>query len=274
MKKKNIILSLTMALMIGIGTTAYAATSTSEAKTNFKQKPGFGMRISNAGHFKGKDTLTNLLKEKGVTEDEINSALEAGKSLYDFAIEKGLTDNEIKEYILNEKIKQIDEAVANGTMTSEQGTEAKAKLQENAANWSFQDKGTGKTKGLVNIKHNIHSALTNLLKEKGVTDEEINSALGAGKSLYDLAIEKGLTADEIKEYIVNEGIKQIDEAVTNGTMTSEQGAEAKTKLQEKSANWDFTNQGNGKAKGFMKIKHKEKTNADQQQNTTTSGQEV
>lgn len=270
MKKKTIMISLTMALMIGIGTTAYAATSNSSTGANSSKKPGFAMKIGKMGDFKGHDILTNLLKEKGATDEEINSTLESGKSLYDFAIEKGLTDDEIKEYILNERIKKIDEAVANGKMTADQGEEAKTKLQESSVNWNFQNQGNNKINGFMNIKHNMHSALTNLLKEKGVTDEEINSALEAHKSLYDFAIEKGVTDDEIKEYILNERIKKIDEAVASGAMTTQQAEDAKTKLQEKSASWDFTNQGNGKSKGFMKIKHKEKTSTDQQQNTTSN----
>lgn len=153
MKKKTIILSLTMALMIGIGTTTYAATSTSQTETKSRKKTSFGMGMGKIGHSKGHNILTSLLKEKGITDDEINSALESGKSLYDLAIEKGLTDNEIKEYILNEKIEKIDEAVASGKITAEQGQETKTKIQEKSANWDFTNQGNGKTKGFMKMKH-------------------------------------------------------------------------------------------------------------------------
>jgi hypothetical protein len=70
------------------------------------------------------------------------------------------------------------------------------------------------------------------LKEKGATDEEINSALNSGKTLYDFAIEKGLTTEEIKNYMVSEKTKAIDDAVASGKITAEEGAEAKTRIQE------------------------------------------
>lgn len=270
MKKKSIILSLAMALMIGIGTTAYAATSNSETQNSFRHKTGSGMGIGRMGQFKGHDILTNLLKEKGATDEEIDSALASGKSLYDFAIEKGLTDEEIKAYMVSERTKSIDEAVANGNMTAEQGEEAKARIQENSADCTFQGEGNGKAKGFMNMNHGGYDVFTNLLKEKGVTDEEISSALESSKSLYDLAIEKGLTDEEIKTYIVNERIKSIDEAVTNGKMTAEQGEEAKTKLKEASTNWTFQNQGNGKMKGFMN--NKVKVGMGKQQSNNTSNE--
>lgn len=256
MKKKSIVLSLTMALMIGIGTTAYATTSNSETGKNFGQKAGSGMGMGRIGQFKGHNILTNLLKENGATDEEINSTLNSGKSLYDFAIEKGLTDEEIKAYMVSEKLKIIDEAVASGKMTAEQGEEAKTKIEENSADCTFKGEGNGRMNGIRGMKHGGHEVFTNLLKEKGVTDEEINSALDSNKSLYDLAIEKGLTDEEIKTYMVDQRIKSIDEAVANGNMTAEQGEEAKTKVQEDSTNWTFQNQGTKKIKGSMNSKGK------------------
>jgi hypothetical protein len=150
MKNKTIILSLTMALMIGIGTTAYAASSNSQTGTNFRNRPAYGMGLGMMDNFRGHDILTNLLKEKGATDEEINSALNSGKTLYDFASEKGLTDEEIKNYMVNEKTKAIDDAVASGKITAEEGTEAKNRIQENSANCTFENQGNGQMRGNMN----------------------------------------------------------------------------------------------------------------------------
>ena len=150
MKNKTIILSLTMALMIGIGTTAYAAASNSQTGTNFRNRPAYGMGLGMMGNFRGHDILTNLLKEKGATDEEINSALTSGKTLYDFAIEKGLTAEEIKNYMVSEKTKAIDDAVANGKITAEEGAEAKTRIQENSANCTFENQGNGQMRGNMN----------------------------------------------------------------------------------------------------------------------------
>ena len=150
MKKKTIILSLAMALMIGIGTTAYAA-SNSQTGNNFRNRPAYGMGLGMMGNFRGHDILTNLLKEKGATDEEINSALTSGKTLYDFALEKGLTSEEIKNYMVNEKTKAIDDAIASGKITSEEGAEAKTRIQENSANCTFENQGNGRMRG--NMTH-------------------------------------------------------------------------------------------------------------------------
>jgi len=268
MKKKTIALSLTMALMIGIGTTAYAATSNSQM--GMKNRSGMSIGMGKMESFRGHGFLTNLLKEKGSTDEEIKSALDSGKSLYDLAKEKGITDDQIKEYMIAEQTKHIDDAVSAGKMTATQGDDAKTKLKEASANWNFQAKGNGMMKGSMGMGSGRHNAFTNLLKEKGSTDEEIKSALDSGKSLYDLAKEKGITDDQIKEYMIAEQTKHIDDAVTAGKMTATQGDEAKAKLKEASANWNFQAQGNGMMKGFMGMEHKEKMGMNKQQSNTTS----
>ena len=212
MKKKTIALSLTMALMIGIGTTAYAGTSSSNMGMQNRSKMSIGM--GKMDNFKGHGFLTNLLKEKGVTDADIKTALDSGKSLYDLAVEKGITDTQMKEYMITEGTKRIDDAVTNGKMTAEQAAAAKTKLNEASANWNFKDKGNGMMNGFKGMGGG-HNILSSLLKEKGATDADIKSALDSGKSLYDLAIEKGITDAQMKEYMITEGTKRIDDAVTN-----------------------------------------------------------
>jgi|GEM_PF-650281 len=251
MKKKNIVLSLTMALMIGIGTTAYAATSNSTTGKTFDKGNRSGMMgMGKMGNFKGPHGLSDLLKEKGTTDVEIKAALDSGKSLYDLAIEKGITDAQMKEYMITSGTKHIDDAVTAGKMTAAQAEAAKTKLTEAAANCNFKDQGNGMMKGSMGMGGG-HNVLSNLLKEKGANDEEIKSALASGKSLYDFAIEKGITDAQMKEYMITEGTKRIDDAVTGGKMTDVQAEEAKTKLTEAAANCNFKDQGNGMMKGSM-----------------------
>jgi len=272
MKKKNIVLSLAMALMIGIGTTAYAATSNSTTGKTFEKGNRSGMMgMGKMQNFKGPHALSDLLKEKGTTDAEIKAALDSGKSLYDLAIEKGITDDQMKEYMITEGTKRIDDAVTAGKMTAAQAEAAKTKLNEVSANWNFKDQGNGMMKGFRGMGGG-HNVLSTLLKEKGTTDAEIKAALDSGKSLYDLAIEKGITDAQMKEYMITEGTKHIDEAVTARKMTAAQAEDAKTKLTEASANCNFKGQGNGMMKGSMGMEHKGKMGMNKQQSSTTSNE--
>lgn len=130
MKKKSIILSLALTLVVGVGATTYASTnSPSEGK-------GYncGLNSGNGTQLRGYDILVNLLNSKGITNDEIDSAKTNDQSLHELANEKGISDEEIKEYMVNERIENIDALVASGEITAEDGEEAKTNITENAAN--------------------------------------------------------------------------------------------------------------------------------------------
>lgn len=130
MKRKNLILTLAITLVIGLGTTIYAATNNESNNISNCVATGIG-RIAG---FRGRDIITNILKNKGVTDSQITDSLNSGKTLHDIAEEKGITDVELKNSIVNEKTKIINDAVANGTITEEQGNAAKKKIQENVGN--------------------------------------------------------------------------------------------------------------------------------------------
>ena len=148
MKKKNIIITLVMTMMVGTGITTYAATTPDSAQSNnAAMESCLSNGASRVAHLRGHEILTNLLKSKGVTDEEINSALDTDKSLYTLLTEKGVTAEEIKEYMLTERTKSIDEAVANGTMTKDQGEESKTKIKEHSANCETPGKGHEKKNG-------------------------------------------------------------------------------------------------------------------------------
>lgn len=130
MKKKNLILTLAITLVVGLGATAYAVTT--DTNTGYYQGTGTGLgRITG---FRGLDVITNILKGKGVTDTEITDAVNSGKTLYSLAEEKGITNDQLKSSMLEERIKIIDDAVANGTLTKEQGELSKERITENIAN--------------------------------------------------------------------------------------------------------------------------------------------
>lgn len=127
MKKKSLITTFAITLVLGLGVTAYAA-STSPSNA-YHQGTGYGLgRIAG---FKGYDIITNILKSKGVTDAEITNAINSGKTLNSLAEEKGLTADQLKKSILDEKSKIIDDAVAKGTLTKEQGDASKERISKN-----------------------------------------------------------------------------------------------------------------------------------------------
>ncbi len=150
MKIKNIILALSIVSVIGVGTTAYAATTNSPAESNLYNQSCSGAGLGRVANLRGNDILRSLLNSKGVSEEEISSALNSGKTLHDLLTEKGVTDEEIKEYMVNEKTKAIDEAVSSGKVTEVEGNQLKENIKENSANCTTPGEGNGNMMGTGN----------------------------------------------------------------------------------------------------------------------------
>lgn len=144
MKKKKIILSLAMALMVGVGATTYAYASTAPEETNEGKGYNCNFNSGNGVHLRGYDILVNLLNSNGVSNDEINSAKTNDQSLHELANEKGISDETIKEYMVNERIANIDALVASGEITAEEGESAKTTIAENSANCTGESQGNEK----------------------------------------------------------------------------------------------------------------------------------
>lgn len=134
MKKKNLIIALTMAISVGLGATAYASTGSTNVTngTNgIHQRDGLGRVTGTRGY----DYVESILKSKlGMTDKEITDGLNSGKTMYDLAKEKGMTEDQFKAELLEERNKAVDRAVKDGEITKEEGDSIKATLKNNLQN--------------------------------------------------------------------------------------------------------------------------------------------
>ena len=131
MKSKKIVIALTLTLILGIGGSALALGATTNNPTvSSKAHQSLGMnRITGV---RGYEYVTSVLKNKlGLTGIEITEGLNSGKTVYDLAKTKGMTEEQFKAALLEERSKAVDEAVIKGTMTKEQGDALKADLKNN-----------------------------------------------------------------------------------------------------------------------------------------------
>lgn len=129
MKKRKIISALVLTVSIGMGATAYAA-STDTAFT-----PGQRLGLGRMTSMRGYDYISNILKNNlGLTDTDITNATNSGKTLYELAVEKGMTEDELKSLLIEEKTKSIDDAVKKGTITKEDGEILKSNLNTNIRN--------------------------------------------------------------------------------------------------------------------------------------------
>jgi ribosomal protein S20 len=92
-----------------------------------------------------------------------------------------------------------------------------------------------------------YDTVVSVLKDKlDLTDEDITAAKDSGKTLYDIAEEKGVSAGQVKDALYEERAKAIDAAVEKGTITKEQGETLKANLKTNMENCPGTfGQGKG-----------------------------
>lgn len=145
MKKGTIIPVLALTIAVGIGATAFA--SSSDITLEPEQRLGLG-RIT---FMKGYNYISNILEDKlGITDADIEDARNEGKSLYELAIEEGITQEELKDSMIEARINAIDEAILNGIITEEEADILKERLNNNIENCteSFgQRQGLGRGQG-------------------------------------------------------------------------------------------------------------------------------
>ncbi|WP_139905312.1 hypothetical protein [Clostridium thermarum] len=75
-----------------------------------------------------------------------------------------------------------------------------------------------------------YEIMNSALKSLGLTDAEITEGTSAGKTPYEIAAAKGISADKFKEAILVEKHKVIDAAVENGSITKDQADALKASL--------------------------------------------
>ena len=128
---------------------------------------------------------------------------------------------------------QIDKMVTSGKLTKDKADAMKTKVTANMQNWngSLKQQEQHKNGG----SNQIYSILENKL---GFTKAEIDAAAKAGKTAFDLASQKGTTADQLKAMVIDAKSQQIDKMVTSGKLTKDKADAMKAKLTAIMQNWN------------------------------------
>ncbi|MBC2582786.1 hypothetical protein [Clostridium sp. DJ247] len=77
-----------------------------------------------------------------------------------------------------------------------------------------------------------------LLSKLGLTAEDIKNAQNSGKTLFDLAKEKGYTPNQVRSMLIEIKTEAINKAVTDGKLTKDQGTTAIKEMKDKISKWD------------------------------------
>ncbi|SFL37719.1 hypothetical protein SAMN03159341_105348 [Paenibacillus sp. 1_12] len=231
MKKKLLPITLGLALM-AIAGTAYAqsATTTTSTDTTAQHKvQGFkGGDKMKPGGFVNQELLTLLT----IDEATLHTELKAGKSLAAIGEAKGVSKQQIIDLLVKQDAERLAKAVTDGKLTQAQADERKAKQLEmitkrvdqagvfdgkgGPGGKGFEGRGGfggpgghGGPGGFGGPGGGLEAASSII----GLTSKEINEQLKAGKSLSEIAQEKGVSKQQLIDGLVKKETERITKQV-------------------------------------------------------------
>ena len=183
--------------------------------------------------------LATVAKVLGITETELKTELEAGKSVSDVAKAKNIDIATVKAALLAEAKAHIDAEVAAGKHTAAEGVTKLAEVTSRidtmlttAGLPARGPQGDGGHKGKGGPGKFMTATLATTLK---LTQEELKTQLQSGKSLADVAKAQSVDIAVVKTVLTSDITAHLAEEVTSGKHTQ---AEADAKLAEFKTNLD------------------------------------
>lgn len=233
-----------------------AAAETDEQATdadgNVKEKPdiatiaeklldsqGFGLGKEGGSGGKGFGRgSAEIAAALGLTEDELKTETEAGKTLAAIAAEQGVDVQTIIDAEVSAVKVKLDEQLADGKVTQEEYDAKLLKATESATNHvnavlpeRSKDEGLGGRGG-----EGFGGGFDTIAEVLGLTVDELKAEIEAGKTIAAIAAEQGVDVQDIIDAQVAAMQEKLDEQLAAGTITQEQYDTKLTKATEHATN--------------------------------------
>ena len=191
----------------------------------------------------GGANLTTVAGALGMTEAELRTELQSGKSVADVATAKGVALDKVVDAVIAERTAALNQAVAGGRLTQAQADVILANLKATLpghlqtrlvpglGSWGFGGRGRGHGyKGGFGVKG--AAPLTTIATALKMTPAELVAELRSGKSVADVATAKGISLDTVIAAVVQEHAERLSAAVAAGRITQAQADAALANLKE------------------------------------------
>ncbi len=198
-------------------------------------RPGGGAGQEQRGEGRGhalKAGLKEIAAASGLSEDVIKQGLKDGKSINTILTENGKDPGAVLARVLADLDAKLDAAVAAGTLSQERADAAYAKAQE-ALPKLMAEVPTGdrlRDAAKFRIGKGLFQSAADTI---GVEIQALIDEVRAGKTIAAVATENNVLPQTVVDNAIAQASTRIDQAVTDGKITAEKGAEMKAKLSER-----------------------------------------
>jgi lambda repressor-like predicted transcriptional regulator len=191
------------------------------------------------GRLAGTDLVATAADYLGMDEADVREALRDGRSLADLAADQGESIDGLKQALRDAIRKDADQAVEDGVLTKEQADRVVQKLSgavdelvekggRPGLEFGFREQGFGHGPPGPLERRIVPGAFpgTDLMETAadylGTDGADLREALGDGRSLADLAKDKGKSVDGLEQALRDAIRRDVEQAVEDGALTKEQ----------------------------------------------------
>ena len=182
--------------------------------------------------------MSTIATALGITEDELRTELQAGKSVAEVASAKNVSLDTVVSAIVAEQTKNLQQAVTDGKLTQAQAdtllSNLKLTLPSQLQTKMVAGMGPGADggRGMKGGKPG-GMQLSTIATALGITEDELRTELQAGKSVADVASAKSVSLDTVVNAVIAAETTKLQQAVTDGKLTQ---AQADQRLADLKAN--------------------------------------
>jgi hypothetical protein len=142
----------------------------------------------------------------------------------------GISSQKLEDATKAAALEQVDAALKDGQITQAQADELKARIESGEFPPFFGPRlgpGFGHFHGAPPLFGEKLSAAAGYL---GLTEAELRTNLSSGRTLADIAKARGKSVDGLKQAILDEAKKNLDQLVSDGELTQAQADEMLTRM--------------------------------------------
>jgi hypothetical protein len=162
--------------------------------------------------------------------DRFGSSSDSQAVVNDAAKQLGVTPSALSSALKKALENRIDAAVAAGQLTKAQGDELKQRIESGALPLFFGPRGG---------PHEHFGELDAAASYLGLTEAQLETQLESGKSLAQVAKDRGKSVDGLIQALVDQATKRLDAAVAAGRLTKAQEQQILVGLKQRIT--DFVN---------------------------------
>ena len=174
-----------------------------------------------------------------VAADRLGSSGDSQAVVNDAAKQLGVTPSALTAALEKALENRIDAAVAAGRLTKEQGEELKQRIESGDLPLFFGPRGG---------PHEHFGELDAAASYLGLTEAQLETQLESGKSLAQVAKDRGKSVDGLIQALVDQATKRLDAAVAAGRLTKAQERQILVGLKQRIT--DFVNDIRSRDHGF------------------------